>query len=130
MEGLFHHPARGASGMKRGGRGAGAPSAASRRKPRRAGSSGIRVAFSLDTFFWRRKRKSLARGCEYPHLNGHAQAFNSTVYSDISFFKGHVAEGIAFEGGVRKKADCIDPDFPVHKIDAFSKNNNLSFIYQ
>jgi hypothetical protein len=28
--------------------------------------SGNRAAFSLDTFFWRRKRKYLAFGCEYP----------------------------------------------------------------
>jgi hypothetical protein len=28
--------------------------------------SGIRVAFSLDTFFWRSKRKYLAFGCENP----------------------------------------------------------------
>jgi hypothetical protein len=33
---------------------------------RRAGSSGNRAAFSLDTFFWLRKRKYLAFGCEYP----------------------------------------------------------------
>jgi hypothetical protein len=29
-------------------------------------ASGIRVAFSLDTFFWRSKRKYLAFGCENP----------------------------------------------------------------
>jgi len=28
--------------------------------------SGNRAAFSLDTFFWRRKRKYLAVGCENP----------------------------------------------------------------
>ncbi|PKD40858.1 hypothetical protein U737_11485 [Methylomonas sp. LW13] len=28
--------------------------------------SGIRAAFSLDTFFWRSKRKYLAFGCENP----------------------------------------------------------------
>jgi len=30
------------------------------------GRSGNRAAFSLDTFFWRRKRKCLAVGCENP----------------------------------------------------------------
>ncbi|WP_157679278.1 hypothetical protein [Methylovulum psychrotolerans] len=35
-------------------------------KPRSAGSSGNRAAFSLDTFFWRSKRKYLAFGCENP----------------------------------------------------------------
>jgi len=30
------------------------------------GISGIRAAFSLGTFFWRRKRKYLAFGCENP----------------------------------------------------------------
>jgi hypothetical protein len=30
-------------------------------------TSGIRVAFSLDTFFWRSKRKYLDRGYENPH---------------------------------------------------------------
>jgi hypothetical protein len=29
-------------------------------------TSGIRVAFSLDTFFWRSKRKYIAFGCENP----------------------------------------------------------------
>jgi len=84
---------RGASWMKRGGRGAGSPfcrlppKAAARRtswqdsqfarRCRPEGEvngcteclSGSRVAFSLDTFFWRRKRKYLARGCENPHSN-------------------------------------------------------------
>jgi len=34
-----------------------------------AGRSGNRAAFSLDTFFWRRKRKYLAFGCENPIKN-------------------------------------------------------------
>jgi len=29
-------------------------------------TSGVRAAFSLDTFFWPRKRKYLAFGCENP----------------------------------------------------------------
>jgi hypothetical protein len=32
-------------------------------------AGGIRVAFSLDTFFWRSKRKYLARQCEKWFLN-------------------------------------------------------------
>jgi hypothetical protein len=44
-------------------------------------SSGNRVAFSLDTFFWRRKRKYLAHGCENPHSNTPSRSdsiFNGT----------------------------------------------------
>jgi hypothetical protein len=36
--------------------------------------SGIRADFSLDTFFWRRKRKYLAFGCENPINLGFAIA--------------------------------------------------------
>jgi hypothetical protein len=36
--------------------------------------SGIRAAFSLDTFFWRSKRKYLAFGCENPIKLGFAIA--------------------------------------------------------
>ena len=42
------------------------PSGNPRRKRGTQGSSGNRVAFSLDTFFWRSKRKYLALGCENP----------------------------------------------------------------
>jgi hypothetical protein len=42
------------------------PSGNPRRKRGTEEASGIRVAFSLDTFFWRRKRKYLAFGCENP----------------------------------------------------------------
>lgn len=58
------------SGVRHGGRtlpeGQEAPSGNPRRKRGTEETSGIRVAFSLDTFFWRRKRKYLAFGCENP----------------------------------------------------------------
>ncbi|RIZ65743.1 MAG: hypothetical protein D0531_08085 [Methylococcales bacterium] len=57
---------RGAAWMPRVGRRAGRPLYRPPTKPRSAGSSGNRAAFSLDTFFWRSKRKYLAIGCEYP----------------------------------------------------------------
>jgi hypothetical protein len=53
-------------GMPRVGRRVGSPLYRPPTKPRSAGSSGNRAAFSLDTFFWRSKRKYLAFGCEYP----------------------------------------------------------------
>ncbi|RIZ70774.1 MAG: hypothetical protein D0530_06600 [Methylococcales bacterium] len=48
------------------GRRAGSPLYRPPTKPRSAGRSGNRAAFSLDTFFWRSKRKCLAFGCENP----------------------------------------------------------------
>ena len=57
---------RGAAWMPRVGRRAGSPLYRPPTKPRSAGSSGNRAAFSLDTFFWRRKRKYLAFGCDNP----------------------------------------------------------------
>jgi len=57
---------RGAAGMPHVDEGAGAPFVNPRRKRGTQDQSGNRVAFSLDTFFWRSKRKYLALGCENP----------------------------------------------------------------
>jgi hypothetical protein len=50
-----------------------ATSITSRRKREAQEISGIRVAFSLDTFFWRSKKKYLAFGCENPIKNDPSQ---------------------------------------------------------
>jgi hypothetical protein len=60
---------KGAAWMPRVGRRAGSPLYRPPTKPRSAGRSGDRAAFSLDTFFWRSKRKYLAFGCENPIKN-------------------------------------------------------------
>jgi hypothetical protein len=58
---------RGDSWMNRGDQGTGVPLIASRRKREAEETSGNRVAFSLDTFFWPSKRKYPDRGFGNPH---------------------------------------------------------------
>ncbi|WP_161808527.1 hypothetical protein [Methyloglobulus morosus] len=60
-------PVRGAAGMPHVAGGTGSPFRQPPVNARSAGSKRHRVAFSLDTFFWRRKRKYLVSGYENPH---------------------------------------------------------------
>ncbi|PPD03798.1 MAG: hypothetical protein CTY29_08260 [Methylobacter sp.] len=59
---------RGAAGMPLVFGGLGKPFRKPLPKARSAGQGGMRVAFSLDTFFWRRKRKYLGCRSENRHL--------------------------------------------------------------
>ncbi|RIZ70162.1 MAG: hypothetical protein D0530_08335 [Methylococcales bacterium] len=68
--------------MPRVGRRAGRPLYRPPTKLRSAGESGNRVAFSLDTFFWRSKRKYLAFGCDNPIKN---YRFSDSKTIDILF---------------------------------------------